>query len=63
MINKNKLFLYNNDFFELVKTWWQLDNWHINIEDEQLNQIRFIYILDIFRDLFNSFNGIKYILI
>jgi hypothetical protein len=58
MINQFKLYLYNYDFFKLEKIWWQLENWYINIEDEQLNQIkiRINDILDIIKDQFNSFN-------
>ncbi len=39
MIKQFKLYLYNYDFFKLEKICWQLENWHINIEDEQLNQL------------------------
>jgi hypothetical protein len=58
MIKQYKSFLYNNDFSELEKIWWQLENWHINTEDEQLNQIkiRINDILDIIKEQFNYFN-------
>ena len=58
MIKQYKSFLYNNDFSELQKIWWQLENSDINTEDEHLNQIkiRINDILDIIKEQFNSFN-------